>query len=169
MDACLLTDLCRRHRLLESPLKRWNPRRASAPTGDCCPTAGAPPTETRIARATKPMPTDTSAPAHRAWAPAPRPGLIVPVQGGDPQQMLLPDRDQLLRQDRRAALLPFVLDLNLIRPSLNYGRRPRTKNTTATMRPTTNRIQAMFAEVPAIPLKPSTAATRAMIKNTAAQ
>jgi len=42
--------------------------------------------------------------------------------------------------------------------------RPRTKNTNANTKATTNKIQAMFAEIPAIPEKPSTPATNATIK-----
>jgi hypothetical protein len=42
--------------------------------------------------------------------------------------------------------------------------RPRTKNTSANTNATTNKIQAMFAEIPAIPEKPSTPATSATIK-----
>jgi len=42
--------------------------------------------------------------------------------------------------------------------------RPRTKKTSANTKLTTNKIQAMFAEIPAMPEKPSTPATNATIK-----
>src|ERR1700741_4271578 len=43
--------------------------------------------------------------------------------------------------------------------------RPKTKLTTARIRPTMNRIQAMLAERPAIPVIPRTPAIKATIKN----
>jgi hypothetical protein len=43
--------------------------------------------------------------------------------------------------------------------------RPRTKKISANTKLTTNKIQAMFAEIPAMPEKPSTPATSATIKN----
>lgn len=48
------------------------------------------------------------------------------------------------------------------------GRRPMSANTTARINPTTNSAHAMFTAVPAIPVKPNTPATMAMIRNVAA-
>jgi hypothetical protein len=47
--------------------------------------------------------------------------------------------------------------------------RPAIANTTAKTKPTTNRIQAMFVAMPAMPEKPRTAAMIATTKNVAAQ
>jgi hypothetical protein len=44
-------------------------------------------------------------------------------------------------------------------------RRPNTKLTTASIKPTTNRIHAIFADNPATPVSPNTPATNATIKN----
>lgn len=44
-----------------------------------------------------------------------------------------------------------------------------TANTTANIKPTTNKIQAICVAVPAIPVKPKTAAIRPTIKNVIAQ
>jgi hypothetical protein len=64
------------------------------------------------------------------------------------------------RRDIAAPLKSSALGLRQIRGAL----RPRTKNTNANTKATTNKIQAMFAEIPAIPEKPSTPATNATIK-----
>jgi hypothetical protein len=45
------------------------------------------------------------------------------------------------------------------------GLRPTRKKTTAIINPTTNKIHAMFAAVPAIPVKPKTPAINAIIRN----
>jgi hypothetical protein len=58
---------------------------------------------------------------------------------------------------------------NTARTQSPLPRRPNTKNTTARISPTMKRIQAMFADTPAIPPNPSSAATSAIIRNTAAQ
>lgn len=50
--------------------------------------------------------------------------------------------------------MPYILAL-----------RPKMKKTTAKINPTTNRIQAMFAAVPAIPVNPKTPATNAIMRN----
>lgn len=49
------------------------------------------------------------------------------------------------------------------------GRRPVMKKITAKIRPTTNKIQAIFTAVPAIPENPKTPAISAIIKNVTAQ
>ena len=61
---------------------------------------------------------------------------------------------------------PFLIALYL---AYTGGRRPATANTMASMIPITASIQAMLTAVPAMPLKPSTAAINAMIKNVTAQ
>jgi hypothetical protein len=54
-------------------------------------------------------------------------------------------------------------------PYIRGPRRPATAKTIARMIPTTNKIQAMFVAVPAIPVKPNTAAIRPITKNVSAQ
>jgi hypothetical protein len=49
------------------------------------------------------------------------------------------------------------------------GRRPNTRKTTATIKPTTNKIQAMLAAVPANPVNPNSAAISAITKKVTAQ
>ena len=46
--------------------------------------------------------------------------------------------------------------------------RPRTKNTTARIKPITNKIQAIFAATPASPVKPRTPAISATTRKTSA-
>jgi hypothetical protein len=45
------------------------------------------------------------------------------------------------------------------------GLRPIRKKTTAKINPTTNKIHAIFAAVPAIPVNPKIPATNAIIRN----
>lgn len=59
--------------------------------------------------------------------------------------------------------------ISLLNRSYTGGRRPAIKNISARTKPTTNRIQAIFTAVPAIPENPNSAAMIAIIKNVTAQ
>jgi hypothetical protein len=69
-------------------------------------------------------------------------------------------RDPSLDMRRKGAAYAAPFGCRQIRGAL----RPRIKKTSANTKLTTNKIQAMFAEIPAMPEKPSTPATSATIK-----
>jgi hypothetical protein len=71
-----------------------------------------------------------------------------------------------MKRTKKSAALTAALSER--RRQIRGTLRPRTKNTSAKIKLTTNKIQAMFAEIPAMPEKPSTPATRATIRKISA-